>query len=152
MVRHETHQAHVLGPLGKTRFSGWTLAALVIAGLLVVPIVSVFSSFLTPAGEVWRHLWRTQLVELITNTVLLLAGVGGGTLVVGTGLAWLVVYHRFPGRAVFEWALILPLAIPAYVLGFVFLGLFDFAGPLQTLLCATLVRGSVSPLCGPTVW
>ena len=130
MVRHETHQAYIVGLLVKMRFSGWTLAALAIAGLLVVPIVSVFSSFLTPAGEVWRHLWRTQLVELITNTVLLLAGVGGGTLVVGTGLAWLVVYHRFPGRAFFEWALILPLAIPAYVLGFVFLGLFDFAGPL----------------------
>jgi len=141
MVRHETHQAHVLGTLVQTQFSGWTLAALIIAGLLVVPIVSVLSSFLTPAGEVWRHLWRTQLVELITNTVLLLAGVGGGTLVVGTGLAWLVVYHRFPGHAFFEWALILPLAIPAYVLGFVFLGLFDFTGPLQTFLRATFGPG-----------
>jgi len=141
MVRNETHQAYIVGPLVKTRFSGWTLAALIIAGLLVVPIVSVLSSFLTPAGEVWRHLWRTQLVELITNTVLLLAGVGSGTLVVGTGLAWLVVYHRFPGRAFFEWALILPLAIPAYVLGFVFLGLCDFAGPLQTFLRATFGQG-----------
>ena len=141
MVRHETHQVYIVGPLLKTRFSGWTLAALIIAGLLVVPIVSVLSSFLTPAGEVWRHLWRTQLVELITNTVLLLAGVGSGTLVVGTGLAWLVVYHRFPGRAFLEWALILPLAIPAYVLGFVFLGLFDFAGPLQTFLRATFGQG-----------
>ena len=93
MVRHETHQTYSVEPLVKTQFSGWTLAALVIAGFLVVPIVSVLSSFMTPAGEVWRHLWRTQLVELITNTVLLLAGVGGGTLVVGTGLAWLVVYH-----------------------------------------------------------
>src|SRR5499427_10955283 len=141
MVRHETHQAYSVEPLVKTRFSGWTLAALVIAGFLVAPIVSVLSSFLTPAGEVWRHLWRTQLVELIANTMLLLAGVGGGTLVVGTGLAWLVVYHRFPGRAFFEWALILPLAIPAYVLGFVFLGLFDFAGPLQTFLRATFGQG-----------
>jgi iron(III) transport system permease protein len=104
-------------------------------------MLSVLSSLLTPAGEVWRHLWRTQLVELIMNTVLLLAGVGGGTLVVGTGLAWLVVYHRFPGRAFFEWALILPLAIPAYVLGFVFLGLCDFAGPLQTFLRATFGQG-----------
>ena len=85
MVRHETNQAYVVGPLVKMRFSGWTLAALAIAGLLVVPIVSVFSSFMTPAGEVWRHLWRTQLVELMTNTVSLLAGVGGGTLVVSTG-------------------------------------------------------------------
>src|SRR5499426_1332248 len=141
MVRHETHQTYIVEPLVKTQFSGWTLAALVIAGFLVVPIVSVLSSFLTPAGEVWRHLWRTQLVELITNTVLLLAGVGGGTLVVGTGLAWLVVYHHLPGHAFFGWALILPLAIPAYVLGFVFLGLFDFAGPLQTSLRATFGQG-----------
>src|SRR6266851_2053114 len=141
MVRNETHQAYIVGPLVKMRFSGWTLAALGIAGLFVVPILSVLSSFMTPASEVWRHLWRTQLVELIMNTVLLLAGVGSGTLVVGTGLAWLVVYHRFPGRAFFEWALILPLAIPAYVLGFVFLGLFDFAGPLQTLLRATFGQG-----------
>src|SRR5215475_2079900 len=141
MVRHETHQAYSVESLVKTQFSGWTLAALVIAGFLVVPIVSVLSSFLTPTGEMWRHLWRTQLVELITHTVLLLAGVGGGTLVVGTGLAWLVVYHHFPGRAFFEWALILPLAIPAYVLGFVFLGLFDFAGPLQTFLRATFGQG-----------
>src|SRR5256884_3196071 len=141
MVRHETHQAYVVGTLVKARFSGWTLAALGIAGLFVVPMLSVLSSLLTPAGEVWRHLWRTQLVELITNTVLLLAGVGGGTLVVGTGLAWLVGYHRFPGRAFFEWALILPLAIPAYVLGFVFLGLFDFSRPLQTFLRGTFGQG-----------
>jgi iron(III) transport system permease protein len=141
MVRHETQQAYVVGGPVKGRFSGWALAAMGIAGLLTVPILAVLSSFMTPAGEVWRHLWRTQLVELITNTVLLLAGVGSGTLVVGTGLAWLVVYHRFPGRAFFEWALILPLAIPAYVLGFVFLGLFDFAGPLQTFLRATFGQG-----------
>src|SRR5205823_9248243 len=141
MVRHETHQAYVVGTRVKARFSGWTLVAMSIAGLLAVPILAVLSSFLTPAGEVWRHLWRTQLVELIMNTVLLLAGVGGGTLVVGTGLAWLVVYHRFPGRAFLEWALILPVAIPPYVLGFVFLGLFDIAGPLQTFLRATFGQG-----------
>ena len=80
MVRHETQQAYVVGRPVKGRFSGWALAAMGIAGLLTVPILAVLSSFMTPAGEVWRHLWRTQLVELITNTVLLLAGVGGGTL------------------------------------------------------------------------
>src|SRR5215468_7677877 len=141
MIQHEIPQAYVVGTRVKARFSGWTLAALSIAGLLAVPMLAVLSSFMTPAGEVWRHLWRTQLGELIANTLLLLAGVGVGTLVVGTGLAWLVVYHRFPGRACFEWALILPLAVPAYVLGFVFLGLFDFAGPLQTFLRRTLGQG-----------
>ena len=141
MLQQEIHQAYVIETLDRPRVSGWTLAALGIAGLLMVPIVAVFSAFLTPAGAMWGHLWRTQLVELILNTVLLLAGVGCGTLVVGSGLAWLVVYHRFPGRAFFEWALILPLAMPAYVLGFVFLGLCDFAGPLQTFLRATFGQG-----------
>lgn len=141
MVHHETHQAYVVSSRVGAGVSGWTLAAVGITGLLAVPLVVVLASFITPAGEVWRHLWRTQLVELIANTVLLLVGVGGGTLVVGTGLAWLVVYHRFPGRALFEWALVLPLAMPAYVLGFVFLGLVDFTGPLQTFLRSTLGQG-----------
>jgi iron(III) transport system permease protein len=90
--------------------------------------------------DVWSHLWRTQLTELVLNTLGLLLGVGAGTLVLGTGLAWLVVHHSFPGRRIFEWALILPLAIPAYVIGFTFLGLFEFSGPVQTWL-----RGAVSP-------
>ena len=141
MVHSETHQAYSADPRVRAWVSGWTLAAVGIAGLLAVPLVVVLASFITPAGEVWRHLWHTQLVELITNTVFLLAGVGGGTFVVGTGLAWLVVYHRFPGRALFEWALVLPLAMPAYVLGFVFLGLVDFTGPLQTFLRSTLGQG-----------
>ncbi len=68
------------------------------------------------------------------NTLTLVAGVGAGTLTLGAGLAWLVVAYRFPGRALFEWALILPLAVPAYVIGFAFLGLFDFAGPVQSAL------------------
>jgi iron(III) transport system permease protein len=104
------------------------------ASLVAVPILAVVLSFLTPAYAVWAHLWRTQLVELLRNTLILLLGVGLGTLGVGTLLAWLVVFYEFPGRRAFEWALVLPLALPAYVIGFVFLGLFDFAGPLQSSL------------------
>jgi len=125
--------------------SPWTVAAVGIAAVLAVPILAVLSSLLVPAGEVWRHLWRTQLLELVLNTALLLIGVGLGTLIVGTGLAWLVVTYRFPGRAVFEWALILPLAVPAYVIGFAFLGLFDFAGPVQTALRGWLGAGRRLP-------
>ena len=80
-------------------------------------------------------------MELALNTLALLAGVGAGTLVMGTLLAWLVVNFRFPGRAVFEWALILPLAIPAYVIGFTFLGIFEFSGPLQSALRRWLGAG-----------
>jgi iron(III) transport system permease protein len=119
----------------------WALLVLAITLVLAVPILAVLTSLTAPAGEVWRHLWRTQLVELLLNTVRLLLGVGLGTLVLGTALAWLVVHYRFPGRQLFEWALMLPLAIPAYVLGFVFLGFFDFTGPLQTLLRGVLGQG-----------
>jgi iron(III) transport system permease protein len=105
-----------------------------VAAALAAPVLVVLSSLLSPRIDIWRHLWGTQLVELVANTLALLAGVAGGTLVVGTGLAWLVVHHRFPGRDVFEWALLLPLAIPAYVIGFAFLGLFEFSGPVQTAL------------------
>lgn len=125
----------------RTRPSLLTVAAVTIAVLLAVPILSVLSSLVVPRPEVWAHLWRTQLVELSVNTLLLLAGVGTGTLVLGTALAWLVVGHRFPGRGVFEWALMLPLAMPAYVIGFAFLGLFDFAGPVQTLVRRVLGAG-----------
>ena len=114
----------------------WTPAALVISCLLAVPVVVVALSLATPHPEVWGHLWRTQLPELLLNTVALLVGVGAGALGLGTALAWLVVHHRFPGRALFEWALILPLAVPGYVLAFVFLGMFDYAGPVQTALRA----------------
>jgi iron(III) transport system permease protein len=83
---------------------------------------------------VWAHLWRTQLVELTLNTGALVIGVGAGTLVLGTALGWLVTGYEFPGRRFFEWALILPLALPAYVIGFAVLGLLDYPGPLQTTL------------------
>ncbi|MBI4635327.1 MAG: iron ABC transporter permease [Candidatus Rokubacteria bacterium] len=114
--------------------SPWTVAAVAVSAVLAVPILAVLASLGHPAVDVWAHLWRTQLAELVANTLALVVGVGAGTLLVGTGLAWLVVGHRFPGRALFESALILPLAVPAYVIGFAFLGLFDFAGPVQTSL------------------
>jgi iron(III) transport system permease protein len=125
--------------------STWAWLAVGVAAVLALPIVAVVSSLLIPAGDVWIHLWRTQLLELVGNTVLLLAGVGVGTLIVGSGLAWLIVYHRFPGRAVLEWALILPMAVPAYVIGFAFLGLFDYAGPLQSAVRRALGPGAWLP-------
>ena len=114
--------------------SPWVVVAVGTAAVLTVPVVAVLTSLSHPAVEVWAHLWRTQLVELVLNTAALVAGVAVGTLGLGTGLAWLIVAYRFPGRAIFEWALILPLAVPAYVIGFAFLGLFDFPGPVQTTM------------------
>ncbi len=118
----------------------WPLAAGAVALLVATPVLLVGASLARPSVDVWRHLWATQLLELIGNTLALIAGVGVGAAVMGTGLAWLVTMYRFPGRGVFEWLLVLPLAMPAYVIGFVFLALFDYTGPVQRAL-RTLTGG-----------
>jgi iron(III) transport system permease protein len=110
----------------------WPLAAGAIALVVAMPLVVVLWSLATPSVEIWAHLWRTYLLELVWNTLALLVGVGLGVFCLGTGLAWLVTMYHFPGRRLFEWLLILPMAVPAYVMGFVFLGLFDFTGPVQS--------------------
>jgi len=133
--------ATTAGQPGASLRSPWTLAALALAALVATPVLVVCATLLTPRLDIWAHLWRTQIFELLANTVFLLLGVGIGAGALGTALAWLVAMYRFPGRAVFEWALLLPLAVPAYVIGFAFLGLLDFAGPVQTGLRALLGPG-----------
>ena len=117
---------------------GWLEAAAVaLAGLVLLPLLAVFSGWLQfggPSGEVWRHLADTLLAELLLNTLWLLLGVGALVTLLGTGLAWLTASCEFPGRRLFDWALMLPLAVPAYVLAFVAVGLLDFIGPVQGLL------------------
>jgi iron(III) transport system permease protein len=109
----------------------WLVAAGAMALLVATPILVVVSSLATPSRDIWAHLWHTYLLELVWNTLVLIAGVGSGVLLLGTGLAWLVTMYRFPGRRLFEWLLILPMAMPAYVMGFVFLAIFDYTGPVQ---------------------
>jgi iron(III) transport system permease protein len=114
------------------RWNLWSVGAGAIALLVATPILVVVSSLGTPSQEVWAHLWRTYLLELVWNTLVLIAGVGTGVFILGVGLAWLVTMYRFPGQRLFEWLLILPMAMPAYVMGFVFLGIFDYPGPVQS--------------------
>jgi len=127
------------------RPSPLVLTAGAIALAVAVPLLVVGTAWRQPAGAVWRHLWQTQLAELVVNTLGLALAVGAGTLVVGTALAWLVVAYRFPGRRVFEWALVLPLAVPAYVIGFAFLGFFDWGGPAQSALRRAFGEGARLP-------
>lgn len=121
----------------------WRLASFVVAAVVAVPILVVALAWFFPAHAVWRHLADTVLLELVGNTVVLVLGVGTGVLVLGVGLAWLTAMCHFPGRRFFEWALMLPLAIPAYVLAFVAIGLFDYSGPVQTALRAWFGAGKV---------
>jgi iron(III) transport system permease protein len=102
-----------------------------IAALVLAPLTFVVVSLVSPSVDVWSQLWRTRLPSMIGQTLALLVIVGAGTFVVGTGLAWLVTAYRFPARGVLSWLLVLPLAMPGYVLGFVFLSLVGFTGPVQ---------------------
>ncbi|MBI3575344.1 MAG: iron ABC transporter permease [Gammaproteobacteria bacterium] len=110
------------------------MASFIIAGVVAAPILVVTLAWLTPAGDVWRHLVHTVLGELLRHTAVLMFGVGLGVFVLGAGLAWLIAMCEFPGRRVFDWALMLPLAVPAYVLAFVAVALLDFSGPVQGML------------------
>lgn len=113
------------------------MAAVFIAVCISVPVLVVTSAVFVPTGDVWEHLAATVLPRYMVNSALLLVGVGVGTFIVGVGTAWLVTMYQFPGRALFEWALILPFAVPAYVLAYTYTGIFEFAGPVQTLLRET---------------
>lgn len=112
----------------------WRWVPFVAAALVVVPVGVIFSSVLAPAGEIWQHLVETTLISLLLNTFWLVLGVIVGTALLGISLAWFTAVYEFPGRRLFSWALLLPMAIPAYVTAFVALGLFDFTGPIQTTL------------------
>ncbi|NVZ09235.1 iron ABC transporter permease [Allochromatium humboldtianum] len=105
-----------------------------LALLLALPVLVVLGSVLVPASEVWRHLASSVLPDYVANSLLLMLGVGLGTLFIGVGTAWLTTLCRFPGRRLFEWALLLPMAMPAYIIAYTYTGLLDYAGPVQTLL------------------
>jgi iron(III) transport system permease protein len=117
------------------RVNGWSLFAVLVALFVSIPVLVVVAHiFLVPTRDVWRHLAATLLPTYIANSLKLMLGVGAGTLLIGVGTAWLVTMCRFPGRRLFEWALLLPMAVPAYVIAYTYTGLFEYAGPVQESL------------------
>lgn len=115
-------------------WDGWRLVTGVVALTVVLPLVVIFSYFMHPEQQIWRHLVDNLLGDLLKNTAVLVAGVITGTFLLGVSLAWLTGVCDFPGRKIFTWALLLPMAMPTYVLAFVTLGLFDYSGPVQSFL------------------
>lgn len=112
------------------------LAVWCVAALSALPLLVVLSSFAHPEAAIWQHLVAYVLPQVLLNTLLLCGGVLAGVLLLGVSLAWLVTQYQFPGSRVFRWALMLPLAVPAYVMAFVQVGLLDFTGPVQESLRA----------------
>lgn len=107
--------------------------ALLVAAVVGWPVAYVCTHiFQFGTGGTWSHLAATVLPEYLLNTLLLAMAVGVGVIVVGVTVAWLTTMHDFPGRQIFEWSLILPLAMPAYVLAYVYTDFLQFAGPLQS--------------------
>jgi iron(III) transport system permease protein len=112
------------------------IGATVVALVVATPILVVAFNLLVPRGETWRHLASTVLPEYVGNTLMLAAGVGMVACIAGTGCAWLTAMCRFPLSRFFGWALILPLATPAYVMAYVYTDFLQFSGPLQSALRA----------------
>ena len=99
---------------------------------MLIPIIVVLFSWTRPVADIWQHMADYVLPQVLKNTVILLLMVTVISGAIGTALAWVTSMYRFPGQRFFSWALMLPLAIPAYVLAFVTIGIVDFSGPLQT--------------------
>lgn len=112
----------------------WSAVVVAVTGVLSIPVLVVFSFVFHPGGETWDHLMATVLADYVMNSVSLMLGVAAGTLVMGVTTAWLVTQFRFPGRRVFIWLLLLPLAMPAYIIAYTYTGMLDFAGPVQSSL------------------
>jgi iron(III) transport system permease protein len=115
---------------------GWSLFVAALAALMALPLATVVALSLSARESVWPHLIRTVLPGALADTGLLLAGVGTLTLLFGTGMAWLVTMYRFPGRGLLDRLLVLPLAMPTYIIAYCYVELLDFSGPVQRALRA----------------
>ena len=112
--------------------SWWQPGILLTALIFSIPVVTIASFLFQPTGDVWRHLVDTVLADYLFNSIVLIIGVGLGTFSMGVTCAWLTSLCDFPGKRLFIWTLLLPLAMPAYIIAYTYTGMFDFAGPVQT--------------------
>jgi len=109
-----------------------TFLGLTVAGSLTLPLLYVSYKALTADLAVWHRLWTTRVPELFLNTISLALGVAVGTLVLGISLAWLLTRYRFVGSTLWGWIVILPLAIPSYVLAYIYTYVMGKGGPVES--------------------
>jgi iron(III) transport system permease protein len=117
--------------LSRTNRLGWSLGALAVSLLVMLPAAAIVVLALSARDSIWPQIAATVLPVYIVETVVLMAGVGFLSFVIGCGTAWLVTMYRFPGRQVLQWALVLPLAVPTYIIAYTFVHVFEYAGPVQ---------------------
>lgn len=128
----------------KHSFNRWLLLSLVMTLLMTTPIWVLVSFIFEPTNENWTHLADTLLPEYIINSLWLMFGVTIGTLLLGVPTAWLVSQYQFTGRTIFQWALLLPLALPAYIIAYTYTGLLEFEGPVQSYLRTLLPTATIN--------
>lgn len=110
--------------------------ALGVAALVMLPIAVVIQQAAFAGTDLWLHIWQTVLPGYVSNSLLLMLGVAFGVLAMGVPAAWLAAMCQFPGRRWLDWAMLLPLAMPAYVIAYTYTGILDYAGPVQSGLRA----------------
>jgi iron(III) transport system permease protein len=115
---------------------GWTLFAAALAGIILLPLGTILVLALGSEQNVWPHLVQTVLPRALGDTLMLMGGVGVITLSLGTAAAWLITMYRFPGRGLLDRLLVLPLAMPTYIVAYCYVELLDYSGPVQQLLRA----------------
>lgn len=120
--------------LAKRTSPRWLIAAIITTAIVALPVLSVIYLAFFPEENIWPHLIETTLPRYLITTLQLMVGVAVITLVVGLSSAWAVTMCEFPGRRFFEWAMLLPFAVPAYVIAYVYTSLLDYAGPVQGAL------------------
>jgi iron(III) transport system permease protein len=135
----------------RSRLSAWTSVVIAIAVLIAFPIFAVLSGLFADARSVWQHLASTVLTTYITNSFYLMLAVALGVTIIGTGTAWLVTMCRFPGSRILTWALLLPLAAPAYILAYTYTDLLEYFGIVQTTLRAWFVWKTAQEYWFPNV-
>jgi iron(III) transport system permease protein len=124
------------GPSRADGTRAWAVFAAVLAGIILLPIGTIVVLALGSEQNVWPHLLATVLPRALADTFILMAGVGALSLALGTAAAWLVTMYRFPGRALLDRLLVLPLAMPTYIVAYCYVELLDYSGPVQQLLRA----------------
>lgn len=110
----------------------WIAAITVILTLMALPVATTLWLAIWPKENIWPHLLRTVLPNSLMQTLMLMTGAGLLTLVTGTGTAWLVTMYRFPGRALADRLLVIPLAMPTYIVAYCYVELLDYSGPVQS--------------------